>query len=418
MPRRARGLSAALVAKAKPGRYGDGAGLYLLVRPNGRWYCVRYRHAGRAREVGLGPAAGPGAITLAEAREAARPIWQAHRQGLDPLAQRRAEKMAQRAQGVSFRDEAERYIASHSAGWRSERHGDQWRVSLDKYVYPILGDLPVASIETAHVLQVVQPLWATKSETASRLRGRIEMVLDAAAARGLRTGANPARWKGGLAHLLPARGKVSRPVHLPALPYDDLPEFMSLLRERAGSGAQALQFAILTAARTGEVLSATWQEIDMDAALWTIPAARMKSHRLHRVPLSPAALGILRAAWAQREEITGGAPGPADPVFRTVLSDAQMGPMAMIVVLRRMARTDVTVHGFRSTFRDWCAERTNYPSEAIEMALAHAVGNKVEAAYRRGDLLERRQRLMRDWAAFCLSGEDASASKGKVVALR
>ena len=267
-------------------------------------------------------------------------------------------------------------------------------------MYPVVGDLPVAAIDAGLVVRVLDPIWAAKPETATRVRGRIEAVLDAATVRGFRQGPNPAQWKGNLAHILPARAKVRKVEHHAALPIDDTPEFLDALRRREGMAARALEFAILTAARTGEVLGARWGEIDLDAKVWTVSAGRMKAGREHRVPLSEAALAVLgtvRPLAVMRD----GKPELAAPVFPGPRRALPMSNMVMLMLLRRMKRGDLTAHGFRSTFSDWAAERTGYPREVVEMALAHAVENKVEAAYRRGDLFDKRRKLMDAWAGFC-----------------
>jgi len=348
--------------------------------------------AGRAREMGLGSVAD---VTLAEAREAAREARALVRQGVDPIAKRQAARAALRldaAKAVTFEECAERYIGSHAAGWRNPKHAAQWPSSLKTYVYPVFGSLPVQAIDTGLVMKAVEPLWVTKTETASRVRGRIESVLDWAAARGYRQGENPARWRGHLENLLPKKSKVSRIEHHAALPYAEIADFMASLRQQEGTAARALEFTILTAARTGEVLGAKWPEIDLEGRLWTIPGERMKAGKEHRVSLSGAAIAVLE----RMQEVRSG-----DHVFPGARARRPISNMALLMTLRRMGRRDLTTHGFRSTFSDWCAEQTNTPSEVREMALAHAVSDKVEAAYRRGDLFEKRRQLMAAWARFC-----------------
>jgi integrase len=421
MPRRAAGLSAAKVAKAGPGRYGDGDGLYLLVRDNGtRFWVFRYTPpGGKMREVGLGRAGTDrNAVGLAEARDKAGTLYRMVRAGIDPLAKRDADaaaakSMAQDAaiRAVTFRQAAVEYIASHEAAWNNPKHRQQWTNTLEAYAFPHFGDIPVAGVETAHVLAALQPIWTTKPETASRLRGRIEAVLDYGKAKGLRSGDNPAAWKGHLALTLPARAKLAKVEHHAALPWQEVGAFMEALQAQAGVGALALRFAILTAARTGEVIGATWGEIDLGAALWTVPAGRMKAGREHRVPLSAPALAVLGEAAKLRTTAA-----PSAPVFPGAIAGKGLSNMAMLTLLRRMERGDLTAHGFRSSFRDWAAETTAYPSEVVEMALAHAVGDKVEAAYRRGDLFEKRRRLMAAWASHC-EAVPASSSNG-IVPLR
>lgn len=419
MPRKAAGLTAAKVRTAAPGRYGDGGGLYLLVRPNGnRFWIFRYVREKRMRELGLGPAgADTGDVSLAEARDKASVLAKRVRDGGDPLAEREAEKAAAKADaqtakitGITFKAAAAKFIAAQEAGWRNTKHHAQWRNTLATYADPHFGDVPVRDVNTAHVLAALEPIWKAKPETASRLRGRIASVLDYAKAMKWREGENPAAWKGHLSVTLPARGKVAQVEHHAALPWRETGAFMTKLRSRPGLAARALEFAILTASRTGEVLGATWGEIDLQAALWTVPAARMKAKREHRIPLSAPALAILEEVAQLRA-----AASPSDPVFPGAEPGKALSGMAMLMTLRRMGRDDLTAHGFRSTFRDWCAEATSYPSEAAELALAHTVGDKVEAAYRRGDMFDRRRRMMDDWATFC--GRPAGA-EGNVTPIR
>lgn len=401
MPRKlSNALTPLAVKNAKPGRHADGAGLHLLVKESGaRSWVYRFMLNGKSRDIGLGAAAGPDAISLADARDAAAALRLKVKAGTDPLEERQrmaaeAEAAAQAAKitGITFRAVAEAYIAANEDGWRNPKHRQQWRNTLNTYVYPVIGDLPVAEVATAHVLQIIEPIWREKAETASRVRGRIETVLDAAKARGYRGGENPARWRGHIAQILPARARLTRGHHK-ALPYDGIPAFVAKLQQREAVAALALEFTILTAARTNEVLGATWDEIDTDKAVWTIPAARMKAAREHRIPLTPRALEILETV-----KVLGKAHVfPSD-------RGGKLSGMAMTMLLRRM-KADVTVHGFRSAFRDWAAECTGFPHEVCEMALAHTIGNKAEAAYRRGDLFQKRQRLMDDWATYCGSGE-------------
>jgi integrase len=414
MPRKAAGLTALKVRTARPGRYGDGKGLYLLVRSSdARFWLFRYRRDGRMREMGLGSVAD---VSLAEAREKAASLHRTVKGGIDPLAEREARASAEKAamqqaavRAITFADVADRYIAAHEASWRNAKHRQQWRNTLDTYAAPLLGSLPVASVDTAVVMQVLEPIWRDKTETASRLRGRIESVLDYARARGWRRGENPARWRGHLDNLLPARGKVAKVEHHAALPWREIGAFMAALVQQEGVAALALRFAILTAARTEEAIGAAWGEIDLAGAVWTVPAARMKASREHRVPLSDAAQAVLWQAAELRTDVS-----PDAPVFPGGKADKPLSNMAMLALLRRMGRGDLTAHGFRSTFRDWCAEATNHPREVAEAALAHTLRDKAEAAYQRGDLMEKRRRLMADWASFC--GRTAPAVD--VVALR
>lgn len=383
-------LSALFVGRAKePGMYADGGGLYLQVSRTGtKSWIFRYALDGREREMGLGPLH---TITLSEARNLAAETRRLKLSGIDPIDARKAHRQAKRledARAITFKQASAAYIKANKAAWKNPKHAAQWESTLTAYADPIFGGLPVAAIDTALVMKALEAIWSEKPETASRLRGRIESVLDWATARGYRTGENPARWRGHLDKMLPARAKVQAVQHHAALPYSDLPAFMSSLRTQTGIGALALEFAILTAARTGEVIAATWDEIDLDAATWTVPKERMKAKREHKVFLGHGALAILRSLKDAAR---------SDFVFPGNLPDKPLSNMAMLSTLKRMNRKDLTTHGFRSTFRDWAAETTDYPSEVVEMALAHAVANKVEAAYRRGDLFEKRKGLMRDW---------------------
>ncbi len=419
MPRKAAGLTAAKVRTATPGRYGDGNGLYLFVRSaEARFWVFRYTLAGqKMREMGLGRAGTDAAsVTLAEARVKAAELHKLVRAGVDPLAKREADDQAVKAaaqqaavKAITFRTVAEKYMDAHDAGLSNAKHRQQWRNTMATFAYPVMSDIPVADVETAHVLTVLEPIWRIKPETAARVRGRIEAVLDYARALNWRRAENPARWKGHLSNTLPARGKVAPVEHHAALPWADVGEFLAALRMQAGIGARALEFAILTAARSGEVLGARWGEVDMLAKVWTVPAARMKAGREHRVPLAAPALAVLSAMAKLR---TVGSPDVH--VFPGARPGRPLSIMAMAMVLRRMERGDLTVHGFRSTFRDWCAETTSYPAEVAEAALAHALADKVEAAYRRGDLFDKRRRLMDEWAAFCAR----PAATGEVVAIR
>jgi integrase len=417
-------LSAVEVAKAKgPAVLHDGGGLYLRVAPNrkdrrgnersgAKSWVFRFQLDGKRRDMGLGPYPD---ISLAEARRRASEHRTQRRDGIDPLNAKTAQRQAQRlavAKGRTFRQCAAEFIEKNRAGWRNAKHRQQWENTLAGYAYPVIGDLPVAAIDAGLVVQVLDPIWTEKPETASRVRGRIEAVLDAATVRGFRQGPNPAQWKGNLAHILPAHSRVRKVAHHAALPFDDMPEFLAALRRRDGMAARALEFAALTAARTGEVLGARWAEFDLAAKVWTVPADRMKAGREHRVPLSEAAVALLEQV-RPLALMKDGKPDPAAPVFPGPRRALPMSNMTMLMLLRRMKRDDLTAHGFRSTFSDWAAERTAYPREVVEMALAHTIGNKVEAAYRRGDLFEKRRRLMADWASFC-----EAPPAGEVVSLR
>jgi integrase len=395
-------LSAVEVTKAKgPAVLHDGGGLYLRVSATGaKSWVFRFQLDGKRRDMGLGPFPD---ISLSEARAKATDCRKLTHEGIDPLDAKAAQRLAQRisvAKGRTFSECAVEFIEKNRAGWRNAKHAAQWTATLATYVYPTLGELPVSAIDAGLVVQVLDPIWAEKPETASRVRGRIEAVLDAATVRGFRQGPNPAQWKGNLAHILPARSKVRRIEHHAALPIDDMPEFLAALRVREGMAARALEFAIFTAARTGEVLGTRWGEIDLDAKVWTVRAGRMKAGREHRVPLSEAALAVLgtvRPLALMRD----GKPDLAAPVFPGPRRALPMSNMVMLMLLRRMKRGDLTAHGFRSTFSDWAAERTAYPREVVEMALAHTVENKVERAYRRGDFFDKRRQLMDAWAGFC-----------------
>ncbi len=397
---------AAITRAAKPGYTGDGGGLYLQISKYGTpSWAFRYRVSGRLREAGLGSL---DTWSLAEARERARRFRQLRGEGLDPIEERRAERQKAKldaAKAMTFRQCADAYIAAHSAGWRNPKHAAQWPSTLQTYVYPVMGDLPVQAVDTGLVMKAIEPIWNAKPETASRVRGRIESVLDWAKARGYREHENPARWKGHLDNLLPARSKVRRVEHHAALPDPEIAAFIRELRAQDGIAARALEFAILTAARTGEVIGATWAEIDLEGRLWTIPGGRMKSGREHRVPLSEAALAVLRGMAAIRE---------GAHIFPGGRAGRPISNMSMLMLLRRMGRGELTVHGFRSAFSDWCAEQTNTPSEVREMALAHVVGDKVEAAYRRGDLFDKRRQLAEAWARYCA----APAAGGNITKLR
>ena len=384
---------------SRPGLHTVGGvpGLALQVLASGgRTWILRVVIGNRRREMGLGGYPG---VTLAMAREAAREARDLVRRGIDPIeAAKEAREALKVTPTVTYTVQAaaEAYIAAHEASWKNAKHRDQWTATLKNYAYPVMGKLDVAAIELPHVMRVLEPIWLKKTETAKRLRGRIEMVLDWAGARGFREGPNPARWRGHLDKLLAKPSKVHRIVHHRALPIDEISAFMMRLRDAEGVGARALEFAILTAARSGEVRGATWKEIDLDARLWTISAERMKAAREHRAPLSEAAVAVLKAMPRGR---------PDSYVFRAA-HGGRLSDMTISAVLRRLD-VDAVPHGFRSTFRDWVAERTAYPNEVAEMALAHAVGNKVEAAYRRGDLFEKRLAMMNDWAEFCSMNGDA-----------
>ena len=389
----------AVQTKKTKGLYPDGGGLYLQVNSaTSKSWVFRFKRDGRARDMGLGSF---GDVSLGEARRRAAEARRLRSEGRDPIVERGAQRAQERltaARSVTFRDCAEQLISSHEAGWKNEKHRQQWRNTLITYAYPVLGAIPVGDVSTDLVLKVLEPIWATKTETASRLRGRIEAVLNWAKAREMRTGENPAQWRGHLDHLLPARSKVRRVVHHPALPYFELPRFIAKLRAREGITPRALEFTILVAARTGEALGAKFDEIDLKTRLWTVPADRMKARREHKVPLPFRAVAIVKEMAKLRL---------SEFVFPGAKRGKPLSDMALLMLLRDLA-PGVTTHGFRSSFRDWAAEKTNTPSFVAEAALAHVVADKVEAAYRRTELLDRRRELMEAWARHC-----APAKKGQ-----
>jgi integrase len=407
------------IKKAKaPGMYADGGGLYLQLTKGGdgvnkSWifrYSALNERAGkrRTREMGLGPLH---TVTLAEAREKARQARHLRLDGIDPIeAKRAARAQAQldAAKAMTFKQCADAYIASHRAGWRNAKHAGQWETTLATHAEAI-GKLPVQAIDTALVMKVIEPLWRTRPETASRLRGRIESVLDWASTRGYRAaGENPARWKGHLSNLLPARSKVRKVKHHRAMPYAALPSFLAALRERQGVASRALEFLILTAGRAGEVLGARWSEFDLAEKVWTMPAQRMKSGREHRVPLAPRALVILQEMQAHHR-------GDDGLVFPGKREGRRLSNSAILAVLKAMDR-EVTAHGFRSSFRDYAAEKTSFPREVAEAALAHAVPDAVVASYMRTNFFDRRRQLMTAWASYC--AQPAPTARGKVVSLK
>lgn len=405
MPKKLNNVLTSLAVKnAKRGRHADGGGLHLLVKESGaRSWVYRFMLNGQSRDIGLGTA-GPDGISLSEARGARDALRLKVKAGIDPLKERQrdaAEALAaaQAAQvaGITFKVVAETYIGANEGNWRNDKHRQQWKNTLATYAYPVIGELPVADVGTAHVLQILEPIWKAKAETASRVRGRIETILDAAKARGYRDGENPARWRGHIAQILPVRSRLTRGHHK-AMPYNAIPAFVDALQNREAVAALALEFAILTAARTGEVIGAKWNEVDLDKAIWTVPASRMKAGKEHRSPLSPRAVEILKLTQ-----------GLGNEWLFPATKGGSMSGMAMSMLLRRM-KVDVTVHGFRSGFRDWAAECTGYAHEVAEMALAHTIENKVERAYRRGDLFDKRRRLMDDWATYCATIPAAGAS--------
>jgi integrase len=459
MARKSERLTETSIRRAKPGMHCDGAGLYLQVTV-GTDHSLRsswiFRFAtsekerqagyGRERQMGLGAIDELGQLrrarlqriaddciarneklpkglkllgsitrlSLDEARELAAECTRQRKQGVDPIEARDRERLTKRtqaqlevAQAVTFDQCSEKFITSHESGWRNAKHRAQWSSTLKTYVSPVFGRLSVQAVDTALVMKALSPIWNEKPETASRIRGRIEAVLDWARTSTYRQGENPARWKGHLDNLLPRRSKVRAVKHHPALPYADVGVFMAALRGRDGIAARALEFTILTATRTSEVLGARWDEIDLQQRLWTVPAERMKASKEHRVPLSAAAVALLETL----------AKAPEGSLLFPGAEGAELSENAMLALLERMERSDITVHGFRSTFKDWATEKTNFPNIVSEMALAHTIDGQVEAAYRRGELLEKRRKLMEAWAHYC--GKPAASTKeDNVVQLR
>ncbi|MEZ5617204.1 MAG: tyrosine-type recombinase/integrase [Rhodocyclaceae bacterium] len=411
MARKAKELTAIEVKGLNtPGLHAVGgvAGLALQVTDRGaRSWILRAMVGGKRRDMGLG---GFPDVTLAGAKEKAREKREQIDKGIDPIEDRRAKKSALAAAvagAMTFSDAAAAYIAAKEAEWKNGKHGQQWRNTLETYAYPVIGKMFVGSIEKEHILKILSPIWTTKTETASRLRGRIESVLDWATVSGYRKGENPARWRGHFDVLLAAPNKVRAIEHHAALDWREIGPFMAALRGQEGMAAKMMQFAILTAARSGEVRGATWDEIDLASAVWTIPASRMKAKKEHRIPLSKAALKLLEAL-----------PRDGEIVFLSP-TGKQFSDAAMTKLLERMGRSDITGHGFRSSFRDWAGETTGYPREVIEHALAHQLKDKAEAAYARGSLFEKRRRLMDEWAKFTAKVQAAGTVtpiKGKTAA--
>ena len=384
------------------GVYPDGNNLYLQVTAGGvKSWLFRYMMNGKAKAMGLGALR---AVSLAEARKKAAECHSLIGSGIDPLTARKDEQQQAKlmeARSMTFEQCAVAYIEMHKSSWKNAKHIWQWENTMKRFVYPELGKFSVQDIDVALVMKALEPIWKTTTETATRVRGRIEKILDWASARGYREGENPARWRGKLENLLPAPSKISKVVHQPALPYVDMNEFMVELVKKEGLAALALELTILTATRTGETIKAQWSEFDLKNSIWIIPAIRIKTGKEHRVPLSEPALKILKRLNEAKtnDYVFSGAKGKP------------LSNMAMLVLLRRMDRDNITVHGFRSTFRDWAAEQTNFSREVAEMSLSHAVGDKVEAAYRRGDMLEKRRLLMEAWARYCYQPK----GKGEVV---
>ncbi len=409
-------LKAKQIEHAKEGMHADGNGLYLRVQASGaKSWIFRFQLKGKRREMGIGTLdmkSPPNA--RADAAQYAAQV----RAGVDPIEARKlSESIQDSADSMTFDEAAKQFIKANKSGWKNAKHADQWQNTLDTYASPVFGKRPVSEVDLRLVLEVLEPIWETKTETATRVRGRIENVLDWATVKGYRDGANPARWKGHLEHLMKSRKemaaaghKTATVRHHPALPFKLMPKFMAALRCIAGSGARALELAILTAARSGEVRGALWSEIDLDARLWVIPATRMKATKEHRVPLSRAAVDLLKGLdRSEGHELVfiGERGRKINARGLTPVSD-----MTLTAVIRRMnegsavwldpkTNAQVVPHGFRSSFRDWAAEETEFSNEMVEMALAHTIGNKVESAYRRGDMLEKRRPMMESWALYC-----------------
>ncbi len=395
-------LTARAVVSAQLGMHADGGGLWLRVQPGGRAWLFRYKSPviGRERLMGLGRTAD---VPLAQAREAAAEARRVVAVGRDPLADRRAVAVVQAGDRQTFRQAAEAYIESQRPGWRNPKHAEQWTSTLTQHAYATLGSLPVGQVGTEDVMRVLEPIWTQIPETATRLRGRVELVLDYAAAKGWRSGDNPARWRGHIAHMLPKRSKVAKVVHHRALPYKQIAGVMAALAASEGRAALALRFLVLTAARSSEVRGATWSEVDLAERTWTVPGERMKAGNEHRVPLSCAALDVLQLARERGE-------GQGSPyLFPGAVAGSPLSDVALSKALHLAAASDPTVHGLRSTFRDWCGEMTTHPGDVAEAALAHTVRDKVEAAYRRGDLFEKRRVMMEAWAGYAQGRKDGDA---------
>ncbi|WP_408872394.1 tyrosine-type recombinase/integrase [Gluconobacter roseus] len=395
-------LTARTVASLKDGVYGDGSNLWLTIKGNVRAWSVRFKSpiTGKSREMGLGPVRDVG---LAEARRLATEARHMIADGLDPIEERKAEKAARkRKSGLTFEDVARRYIQEQTPAWKDQRSAPVWTSSLEIHVFPTFGKKLVSAVDTDDVLKILRPIWTEKTETAGRVRGRIERILDYAKTHGWRESENPARWRGHLSNILPAPSKVAKVEHHAAVNRKDIARVMAALAASNGLAAQAVRFLCLTAARSGEVRFATWDEVDLEQKIWTVPAERMKAKREHRVPLSDSALEILQSVLPLRNSRQG------DFIFPGQRRGKPLTDVALSKALHTAAGTkEVTVHGLRSTFRDWAAEETDFPREVAEMALAHAIGDKVEAAYRRGDLFNKRQQLSEDWENFIIPNYEA-----------
>lgn len=385
-------LTARTVTSLKDGVYGDGGNLWLTVKGNTRSWSVRYKSpvTSKAREMGIGSARD---VSLADARKKATKARLLVMEGIDPLIQRKEEKSTrQRENGLTFDEVAEQFIHERTPGWSDKNAPERWRNSLRQHACPRVGQKLISTIDTDDILAILRPIWSEKTETARRIRSRVERILDYARTHGWREGENPARWRSHLANILPSPGDVTKVEHRAAVDRKDMPRVVAALAKSEGLAAKAVMFTALTAARSGEVRGATWSEINMENRIWTVPAERMKTRKEHRVPLSDGALEILQAVLTLRN------PRQGDFIFPGQRRGKPLTDVALSKALHTAAGTkDVTVHGLRSTFRDWVAEETDFPREIAEMALAHAIGDKVEAAYRRGDLLEKRKYLLQAW---------------------
>ncbi|MDR5778783.1 tyrosine-type recombinase/integrase [Caballeronia sp. LZ065] len=410
MPKKAKELGPLAVSRLnEPGKHAVGGvdGLYLSISDTGAGYWVlRATIAGKRREIGLGAYSAKG-MGVAEARAAALEKREEIKRGVDPVMQRKeaaSQLRAGQALEMTFEKTAERYIAAKEVEWRNSKHGAQWTYTLAEYAHPIIGKMQVRHVTRSHVLEILEPIWQAKTETASRLRGRIEAILDYARVKGFRDeGVNPAAWRGNLDKLLSAPKKTKRVRNHPALPIVKMGAFMKTLRAIEGVSARCLEFSILTAARSGEARAADWREIDLEKGIWSVPAEKMKARKEHRVPLPAAAVRLLKAIERQDD---------VDLVFPSPRSNRALSDMSLLAIMRRQG-LEATPHGFRSTFRDWASEYTNYPRELAEVALAHIKGDATEAAYWRSDVLQKRRRLMEDWAAFC----DKVIEEGAVIPL-
>jgi integrase len=389
MGRTSKRLSALDVkAKSEPGRYADGDGLYLNVAAGkSKSWVFLWMKNGKRREMGLGSYP---TISLVAARQRADECRRQVAEGLDPITERK------KAAPVTFGEAADQFLASMSSSFRNEKHRDQWKMTLGDAYCAKLRKQSISAVDTEDVLQVLTPIWQTKAETASRIRGRIERVLDYATVKGWRTGENPARWRGHLKNALPARQKLARGHHA-AMPYAQVPAYVKRLQSAEAMAARGLEFLILTASRSGEVMGAQWPEFDLEKAIWTVPAERMKAGKEHRVPLSPGAVTIIKALKDAKVN---------DYVFPGEKKDRPLSPMAFAMLMRRMKFGQYTAHGFRSAFRDWAGDETSFPRELAEAALAHRVGDETERAYRRSDALDRRRKLMEAWTDYCLGAKN------------